>query len=59
MPQFNLTEEDTSITRADIEAMLKTKPGNRGKSDHVRQQLNGKMNKADIDKVVSDLDSYS
>lgn len=58
MPQYNMTEEDTSVTRADIEAMLAKKPKNLNAQSHIRQQLNGKLPKNLIDKVVSDLDSY-
>lgn len=58
MPQFNLTEEDTTITRADIATMLANRPNGKTRESHIRQQLNGKMDKESIDKVVSDLNSY-
>lgn len=58
MQQFNLTEEDASITRADIEAIIAKKPKNTTRESYVRQQLNDKMDKASIDKIISDLHSY-
>lgn len=58
MRQFNLTQEDESVTRADIVAMLANRPNGKTRESHVRQQLNGKLDKDAIDKVIADLNSY-
>ena len=58
MPQFNMTPEDLSLTRKDVEEMLKKKPKNKPDKDHIKEELHGLRSKEFIDKIVSDLESY-
>ena len=56
MPQFNLTEEDISITRADLYRIAEAHPDDIYGFIGELQEMG--MNQAAIDKLLSDLHSY-
>lgn len=59
MQQFRMTEERLDLSRNDIAEILKGKPKNKNREDHVRKALeNLDLTKEEVDKIVEDLDSY-
>lgn len=64
MPQFNLTEEDESLTRADVAEMLKDLKKGDNKREHVKKKIKDKDSKhkdipdRHLAKLLDDLDSY-
>jgi hypothetical protein len=59
MQQFKMTKERLDLSREDIAGILKDKPKNKNREDHVRKALeNLNIPKEEIDKILGDLDSY-
>lgn len=61
MKQFKLTRERTNFSRADVQAMLEKAPKRSKKAQAVHMRLELKkagLSSDEIDKIVSDLDSY-
>lgn len=57
--QFNMTEERLDISRNDIIEIIKSKPKNKNKEDHVRKSLERfNLSEEEVDKILADLDSY-